>query len=141
MYYWGGAPAPASAVVIEPEPVPEPAPVPVEPEIMKVKALSVNLPFAFDSNALAQSDIDLIQPIAQRLVEYPETKLYVVGHTDSRGAEDYNQKLSEERAAVVAGYLGGALRINKNRIVAQGKGEVEPWHQTILMLVVQRIVA
>ncbi|MGR5146942.1 OmpA family protein [Photobacterium alginatilyticum] len=125
VYYWG-APEPVAIIEPEPEPVPEPAPVPVQPEVMKVKALSVNLPFAFDSNALSQSDIDRIQPIAQRLVEYPETKLYVVGHTDSRGSEEYNQNLSEERAAVVAGYLGAHFGINKSRIVAQGKGESEP---------------
>lgn len=120
VYYWGAPAAPVA--VIEPEP----EPTPVEPEVMKVKALSVNLPFAFDSNTLSQSDIELVQPIAQRLMEYPETKLYVVGHTDSRGAEDYNQKLSEERAAMVAGYLGAHFGINKSRVIAQGRGETEP---------------
>lgn len=123
VYYWG---APETVAVIEPEPEPEPEPMPVEPTVVTVEALSVQLPFAFDSNALSQSDIESLKPIGQRLLEYPETKLYVVGHTDGRGAEDYNQKLSEERAGFVAGYLGAHFGIDKSRIIAQGRGETDP---------------
>ncbi|MCQ1059242.1 outer membrane beta-barrel protein [Photobacterium sp. DNB23_23_1] len=120
VYHWG---APAPVPVIEPEPEPMPEPV---PEVVKVEAVGAALPFAFDSDDLTQEDIDLLQPVAQQLVKYPDTQLYVVGHTDSRGTLEYNQKLSEERAAVVAGYVGQYFGIDKNRIVAQGRGELEP---------------
>lgn len=120
VYHWG-APAPLPVVEPEPEPMPEPV-----PEVVKVEAVGAVLPFAFDSNKLTQRDIELLQPVAQQLVKYPDTQLYVVGHTDSRGALDYNQKLSEERAAVVAGYVGNHFGIDKSRIVAQGRGELEP---------------
>ncbi|MGF1684012.1 OmpA family protein [Photobacterium minamisatsumaniensis] len=120
VYHWG---APAPVAIIEPEPEQMPEPV---PEVVKVAAVSAMLPFAFDSDALTQADIDLLQPVAQQLVDYPETQLYVVGHTDARGSEEYNQTLSEERAAVVAGYVGSHFGIDSSRIVAQGKGELEP---------------
>lgn len=123
VYYWG---APAPVAVIEPEPEPVPEPMPVEPAVVMVEPLTVQLPFAFDSNALSPADIEKLKPIGQRLLEYPETKLYVVGHTDSRGAEDYNQRLSEERAAVVAAYLGQHFGIDKSRVITQGRGETDP---------------
>lgn len=94
--------------------------------MVQVEPITVALPFAFDSDTLSQQDIDQLQPIAQRLVNYPETELFVIGHTDSRGAEAYNQNLSEERAAVVAGYLATHFGIEPSRIQAQGRGELEP---------------
>ncbi|CAG22515.1 OmpA family protein [Photobacterium profundum] len=118
VYGWG---APVPVAVVEPEP--EPAPVPV---MVQVEPITVALPFAFDSDTLSQQDIDQLQPIAQRLVNFPETELFVIGHTDSRGAEAYNQNLSEERAAVVAGYLATHFGIEQSRIQAQGRGELEP---------------
>ncbi|WEM44258.1 outer membrane beta-barrel protein (plasmid) [Photobacterium sp. DA100] len=120
VYHWG-APAPVPVVEPEPEPMPEPV-----PEVVKVEAVGAVLPFAFDSDKLTQRDIEMLQPVAQQLVKYPDTQLYVVGHTDSRGSIEYNQKLSEDRAAVVAGYVGSHFGIDKTRIVAQGRGELEP---------------
>ncbi|MDV5170161.1 outer membrane beta-barrel protein [Photobacterium rosenbergii] len=120
VYHWG-APAPVPVVEPEPEAMPEPV-----PEIVKVEAVGAVLPFAFDSDKLTQRDIERLQPVAQQLVKYPDTQLYVVGHTDSRGSIEYNQKLSEDRAAVVAGYVGNHFGIDESRIVAQGRGELEP---------------
>ena len=122
VYHWG-APAPIAVVEPEPEPMPEPEP---QVEIITIEAVGAILPFGFDSDKLTQEDIALLQPVAKQLVAYPDTKLYVVGHTDSRGSVEYNQKLSVERAAVVAGYVAKQVGISKDRIVAQGRGELEP---------------
>jgi outer membrane protein OmpA-like peptidoglycan-associated protein len=46
-------------------------------------------------------------------------------HTDSRGNDAYNLKLSDERAASVVKYLV-AHGINKNRLESKGMGETEP---------------
>ncbi|GAL02711.1 outer membrane beta-barrel protein [Photobacterium aphoticum] len=123
VYHWG-APAPMP-VVEAPEPTPEPEPQP-QPEIITIEAVGAILPFAFDSNKLTQEDINLLQPVVKQLQAYPDTKLYVVGHTDSRGSVEYNQKLSEERASVVAGYVAKQVGIAESRIVVQGRGELEP---------------
>ena len=49
----------------------------------------------------------------------------IVGHTDSRGADDFNQRLSEQRAASAAGYLA-AQGVARSRIHTRGLGEFEP---------------
>ncbi|UTV30222.1 OmpA family protein [Photobacterium atrarenae] len=124
VYHWGAA---APVPVIEPEPMSEPEPMPEPtPTVTKVPAISVNLPFAFDSKSISPEDIALMKPIATRLTEYPDSKLYVVGHTDARGTDAYNLKLSEERAAAVAQYLKGHFGLTQDRIVVMGKGESEP---------------
>lgn len=57
--------------------------------------------------------------------EHPGLQLRVEGHTDSRGAEVYNQRLSEDRAKAVKQYLVKA-GINGTRITAIGYGESRP---------------
>ena len=80
--------------------------------------------------AVAQSDIQSqfygpLDQIAETLRQYPQTVIDVVGHADSTGSDDYNQALSERRAASVASYLvsRGVLR---DRLFAAGRGESQP---------------
>ncbi|WP_027251106.1 OmpA family protein [Photobacterium halotolerans] len=120
VYHWG---APAAAVVVEEAaPLPEPAPLPAS----TIQPIRVALPFNFNSSQLTQEDIARLQPIADRLVNYPDSKLQVIGHTDASGTPAYNQKLSEERAAAVAGYLAGYFSIGMDRIEIKGFGERDP---------------
>jgi outer membrane protein OmpA-like peptidoglycan-associated protein len=56
---------------------------------------------------------------------HPTLKLEVEGHTDSVGSDDYNQQLSERRAASVRDYLVGQ-GINSGMITARGFGEGTP---------------
>ena len=49
----------------------------------------------------------------------------VVGHTDSRGSDSYNQTLSERRANAVAGYLA-SRGVSNARLAAFGQGESQP---------------
>ncbi|MFT6926480.1 MAG: OOP family OmpA-OmpF porin [Psychromonas sp.] len=121
VYSWG-APEPIAMVAAEPVVV-----MAAEPQKMiKIEPLTVELPFAFNSDQLAPQYIDQLAPIAQHLINYPESELIVVGHTDSRGPEAYNQKLSEQRAALVADYLATHFAIDKSRIKESGRGELEP---------------
>lgn len=53
------------------------------------------------------------------------TNVRVVGHTDSRGSENYNQGLSERRAASVRNYLV-QQGIAGSKIAASGEGEMNP---------------
>jgi outer membrane protein OmpA-like peptidoglycan-associated protein len=55
------------------------------------------------------------------VMNYPGLKLQVEGHTDSRGSDDFNQKLSEERAGTVRSYLV-AQGVKSNSIEALGVG-------------------
>ncbi len=51
--------------------------------------------------------------------------IIAVGHTDSVGADAYNQKLSVRRADAVKAYLV-SKGIEKNRVYTEGKGEKQP---------------
>jgi outer membrane protein OmpA-like peptidoglycan-associated protein len=63
--------------------------------------------------------------VADVVIRYGKTTLTVVGHTDSTGAEDYNQRLSEGRALSVARYLE-SKNVNPVRLATTGKGETQP---------------
>ena len=59
------------------------------------------------------------------LAQYPKTYIDVLGHTDSDGADAYNQTLSERRARSVADYLIGR-GVQSARIGTRGYGETQP---------------
>lgn len=81
--------------------------------------------FAFDSSNLtsvAQTNLD---KLAKVLVDNPDTNINIYGHTDSKGADDYNMKLSQRRADAVKAYLSGK-GITSSRMFAKGEGESMP---------------
>jgi outer membrane protein OmpA-like peptidoglycan-associated protein len=63
--------------------------------------------------------------VAQTLNAYPESYIDVVGHTDSTGAEEFNQRLSEARAEAVRRALI-QRSVSDARVVAYGLGETAP---------------
>lgn len=66
-----------------------------------------------------------IDRLAGVLKESPDRKVMIEGHTDSVGAEDYNQALSERRAAAVQTALL-ERGVRSDQITALGKGETFP---------------
>ena len=56
----------------------------------------------------------------------PDAKIEVQGHTDSKGSDSYNLKLSNDRAGSVKQYLVLNHNINADRLVARGYGESKP---------------
>jgi outer membrane protein OmpA-like peptidoglycan-associated protein len=59
------------------------------------------------------------------ILAHPGLKIAVEGHTDSVGADDYNMKLSENRAGAVRDYLV-AQGLNSGTITAEGFGKTRP---------------
>ena len=57
--------------------------------------------------------------------EYPETIFHIGGHTDSQGSDEYNLKLSKERAASVREFLV-SKGIPASRLTSEGYGESRP---------------
>lgn len=55
----------------------------------------------------------------------PDFLLNIAGHTDSQGADDMNQKLSEDRANAVKDYLA-KKGVAADRMTAEGFGETKP---------------
>jgi outer membrane protein OmpA-like peptidoglycan-associated protein len=58
--------------------------------------------------------------------EYEKTLIVVEGHTDSVGADDMNQALSERRAATVGQYIAGRQHVSDQRVLTAGFGESRP---------------
>lgn len=81
--------------------------------------------FATDSAAVSGPAQNDLYAVARNLNQYPNSRVEVVGHTDSTGRAAYNQDLSQRRAQSVAGILTAA-GVNGNRIVATGRGASQP---------------
>ncbi|HXZ31387.1 MAG TPA: OmpA family protein [Terriglobales bacterium] len=59
------------------------------------------------------------------VLAYPELKLQIEGYTDSTGGDEFNQRLSEKRAATVRDYLVDS-GISINNVFAKGMGKANP---------------
>ncbi|MCE2773663.1 MAG: OmpA family protein, partial [Bacteroidetes bacterium] len=57
--------------------------------------------------------------------DVPSLRIEISGHTDSKGADDYNQRLSESRAKAVVEYVV-SKGIKANRMEYKGYGETQP---------------
>lgn len=66
-----------------------------------------------------------ISKLAEVLNKYPDTNILIEGHTDSDGTEEYNQKLSERRAASVSYFLA-QQSVTSSRVTTMGYGELQP---------------
>lgn len=66
-----------------------------------------------------------LDELVEAMNEYPDGEFEISGHTDLRGAADYNQRLSEDRAKTVKKLLV-KRGFPANRIKAVGKGLTEP---------------
>ncbi|MGQ9707693.1 MAG: carboxypeptidase regulatory-like domain-containing protein [bacterium] len=60
------------------------------------------------------------------LKENPTIKVEIQGHTDNIGSDEYNQKLSEQRAWAVVNYLVQRMGVESSRLIAKGYGESQP---------------
>lgn len=84
-----------------------------------------NITFQTDSAALNTEFYDVLNAVGSVLEEYEKTVIEISGHTDSTGSDDYNQRLSEQRAASVGKYLD-SQGVDVKRMVIIGYGEAQP---------------
>jgi outer membrane protein OmpA-like peptidoglycan-associated protein len=107
-----------------PPPAPEPAPAPA-PARKVIDRMTIRVNFDFDKSTIRKADVADLDKAVAFVKKYPDAKVDVEGHTDSRGTDKYNQKLSERRANAVKKYLVDKGE-KSDRITAVGKGEAEP---------------
>jgi outer membrane protein OmpA-like peptidoglycan-associated protein len=81
--------------------------------------------FDFNKATLKPSSYPKLEQMVQILNEYPDYSLSIAGHTDSQGDDNYNLKLSYERAASARTYML-SKGIPAERIEARGYGETKP---------------
>jgi outer membrane protein OmpA-like peptidoglycan-associated protein len=84
-----------------------------------------NITFATDSANINANFYDVLNSVTLVLKEFEKTVIIVGGHTDSTGADSYNQQLSERRAGSVAQYLRSQA-ISDMRVIVEGYGESRP---------------
>ena len=88
--------------------------------------LSADVLFDFDKADLkpaADADLGKVAEVARA---NPGTPIQVAGHTDSKGADSYNQRLSERRAEAVKAWLVERGDVESARIETRGYGETRP---------------
>ena len=123
-------PAPVAPVVAPVAPAAPVAPVapvvPPAPSVQKITLASKAL-FDFDKAILKpEGQAVLDREIVSRIKEVQKLELVLVtGHTDRLGSQQYNQKLSERRAAAVAAYLA-SKGVAKDKIETLGMGKTQP---------------
>ena len=99
----------------------------------KVERVGEGIKITFDSGILfatnsyklesqAKTNID---KLAKILNKYPDTNILVVGYTDATGKEDYNMKLSDQRAKSVVDYTS-SQGVDGKRFTYKGLGPQEP---------------
>jgi outer membrane protein OmpA-like peptidoglycan-associated protein len=81
--------------------------------------------FESDSAQLRPESQEILNTTADVLKRYPHVDIEVAGHTDSTHTQEYNQKLSEERARAVCDYFI-QKGIEAQRLRARGFGESKP---------------
>ena len=81
--------------------------------------------FATNRAVILPDSFTLLNTVEQVLRDYPEISLEVQGHTDDRGSDRHNLRLSQQRADAVKDYL---LRqgIDGTRLISRGYGETQP---------------
>ena len=84
-----------------------------------------NVTFASNSADVTANFYPVLNSVSIVLAKYDQTYVDVVGHTDSTGAVDYNQHLSERRADSVAAYLG-SRKVLPERLLVTGMGPNRP---------------
>jgi OOP family OmpA-OmpF porin len=129
-----GVPAPAPAPMAAPAPAPAPAPmaapapapvvVPAAPQTEKV-SFAADAFFDFDKAVLKPEGKAKLDDLTDKVKGLNLEVIIAVGHTDSKGTDGYNQKLSVKRADAVKAYLS-TKGFEASRIYTEGKGEAQP---------------
>jgi outer membrane protein OmpA-like peptidoglycan-associated protein len=82
--------------------------------------------FKFDKSDLNPKFISRLDSFVLAIRSRKYDKLLVAGHTDNYGTDEYNMRLSQDRANTIRNYLLDKLKISKDIIEARGFGESQP---------------
>ena len=117
--------APPPPPVAAPAPAPAPAPVAAPVPTSEKVSYSADAFFDFDKAVLKPAGKASLDDLTSKLKDINLEVIIAVGHTDSVGTDEYNQKLSVRRAEAVKAYLQ-SKGVEANRVYTEGKGEKQP---------------
>lgn len=115
------AATPASTPTAEAQPMEEAKKDPLEEGMLATRVVY----FEFDSSAIADSYMPLLQAHAEYLSSNSGTSITIEGHCDERGTREYNIALGERRADAVRRVLM-ANGVSANQIKVVSYGEERP---------------
>ncbi|MEN8250740.1 MAG: OmpA family protein [Bacteroidota bacterium] len=81
--------------------------------------------FDFDESVIRSNSFSQLDKLAEYIQNRPNEKYDIIGHTDNTGSNNYNMKLSLDRAKAVVAYLVNK-GVDKRQLHAIGKGAHEP---------------
>jgi len=116
--------APAAPAPAAPTPAPAPKPAAPVPTAQKV-SFAADAFFDFDKAVLKPEGKAKLDDVTSKLGSINLEVIIAVGHTDSVGSDEYNQKLSVRRAEAVKAYII-SKGVEANRVYTEGKGEKQP---------------
>ncbi len=118
--------APKVVEPVKPEVKPE-VKAPVTPPVVQSEKVTfaADAFFDFDKAVLKPEGKAKLDDLVSKTSGINLEVIVAVGHTDSVGSDEYNQKLSVRRAEAVKAYLV-SKGIEKNRVYTEGKGEKQP---------------
>jgi outer membrane protein OmpA-like peptidoglycan-associated protein len=97
----------------------------VTPTEIKID-LAADVLFDFDKAEIKPAAAPTLQHLATVVKANPGAKVMIDGHTDGRGADDYNQKLSEARAVSVKQWLVTNAQVDAASVATRGWGKSKP---------------
>jgi len=98
---------------------------PIESIIVNGKIVLKDIYFDFDKSNITEKAAYELDKLVQVMKTYPNAVIMVKAHTDTKGSEEYNMRLSNERAVSAVQYVL-SNGIAKERISGQGYGKSEP---------------
>jgi outer membrane protein OmpA-like peptidoglycan-associated protein len=104
------------------------APAQPAPTTQATAAIALSINFDFNSDRLTPQGLQVLDNLGQALKSerLKSQRFMLEGHTDGKGADEYNQKLSERRAIAAMEYLIARHGIDPARLSFAGKGKREP---------------
>jgi OOP family OmpA-OmpF porin len=96
-----------------------------EQQLEREVSFDLTMQFATNSAEITGAGMQEMFDLLRFLREYPSADAVIEGHTDSTGAAEYNQDLSERRAQAVVQALVNS-GIDRDRLTARGYGESRP---------------
>lgn len=88
--------------------------------------MAADILFDFDKAVIKPQAEAALQQVVTLILAHPKGNIRVEGHTDAKGSDSYNQRLSLQRAEAVRNWLAGKGAIDRARITAAGMGATKP---------------
>lgn len=106
----------------------EPTSVPTDPAQSGVNKVGLPIKFGYNSDQILPESRPFLDEVGKmlNLTDFSSESLVIEGHTDAKGSDRYNVKLSQKRAKAVKNYLVSKYQISTERFTVVGKGESAP---------------